>query len=124
MFEIIFFFVFLALLVLGTIWIVLRAVLAHDGTFSEEYLSHHSAILYPIINFRKRITQPCYECKHCVYKEDEYIRYSNKKLQPYCDKKSAVNYYERLANEHSGVVNSDYIRGTKYCEFKKNKNQD
>ncbi len=109
---------------LGTAWIVFRAILEHEGQDSQTWLKHDSAILYPIVTWRKKMTQPCYKCKHCVYKEDEYIRFSNKKLQPYCDKKSAVDYYERLANEHSGVVNSDYIRGTKYCEFKKNKNQD
>lgn len=109
---------------LVTAWIVFRAIIEHEGQDSQTCLKHDSAIMYPIITWRKRLTPPCYQCKHCVYKEDEYIRYSNKKLQPYCDKKSAVNYYERFANEHSSVVNSDYIRGTKYCEFKRNKDLD
>lgn len=123
MFEIIFFFIFLAFLVLGTIWVVLRAVRAHDGTFSEEYLSHHSAILYPIINFRKRTTPPCYKCKHCVYISNEQT-FINKPKKLLCCKKSAVNYYERLCNDAIAGVEPEYIRGTKYCEFKKNKNVD
>ena len=95
MFEIIFFFIFLALLVLGSIWVVLRAMRAHDGVCSEEYLSHSSAILYPIIN-----------CKYC-------------KSIGFCSRKTAVAYKESKLNVYLPYgAKCDEIRGTNFCKFK------
>ena len=113
MFEYVLFTILLFGIILCSVWIIARAIVADDA--------HENSALYPIINWRKRITPPCYKCKHCIYISNEQsFMIKPKKLL--CCKKSAVNYYERLCNDAIAGVEPEYIRGTKYCEFKKNKN--
>ena len=113
MFEYVLFTIFLFGTILGCAWLVARAIFSND--------KHDNFVLYPIINWRKLMTPPCYQCKHCIYISNEQS-FMVKPKKILCDKKSAVNYYERLCNDAIAGVEPDYIRGTKYCEFKKNKN--
>lgn len=117
MFGYVLYTIFLFGTILGCVWIVARVIGGND--------KHDSFALYPIINWRKRMTPPCYQCKHCIHiSNDPSFMVKPKKLL--CSKKSAVNYYERLCNcdDQIAGVEPEYIRGTKYCEFKKNKNVD
>ena len=115
MFEYVLFTIFLFGTILGCAWLVARVSGANDA--------HENFALYPIINWRKRMTPPCYKCKHCIYIGNEWS-IKNSLSKELCGKKSAIDYYERLRNVSAEGVNPCYIRGTKYCEFTKNKNQD
>ena len=107
--------IFLFAIILGSIWVIVRAINSDD--------KHGCFALYPLINWRKRMTPPCYKCKHCIYINNE-LSLRSKPLKLLCGKKSAINYYERLSNDQIAGVEPEYIRGTKYCEFKKNKDLD
>ena len=69
------------------------------------------------------MTPPCYKCKHCIYLGSDWS-VKNNLSKGLCGKKAAIDYYERLRNDRVAGVDPCYIRGTKYCEFKKNKNVD
>lgn len=72
----------------------------------DKYSSFLSAVISPVIEFRKDRTPPCYKCKYC-------------KSIGFCSRKSAVAYKESKLNAYLKYgAKCDEIRGTNFCKFK------
>lgn len=70
----------------------------------------------PIKYLRIRNTPSCKKCKHLADKQHTD--------RHYCTCPDVIEYHERVKSENVIEVRSDDVRGTKFCKFESNEEQD